>query len=72
MFTKGEYQGKPTLIFKSDEADRYPFSFGKGKAIKLVKALAEEGTHTIVDALIELCGNDVTPDEIEKIKTELK
>ena len=44
----GEYRGNKLLILKRDENDRYPFSFGKGKArlivenFEAIKKFAEE------------------------------
>ena len=29
---RGEFKGKPILVIKRDEADKYPFSFGISKA----------------------------------------
>ena len=34
---KGEYKGKPTLTLRRAEDDRFPFSFGIGKAKLMVK-----------------------------------
>jgi len=34
---KGEYKGKPTLTLRRAEDDRFPFSFGLGKAKLMVK-----------------------------------
>ncbi len=32
-----EYKGKPVLVIKNDENDRFPFSFGMSKARKIVE-----------------------------------
>ena len=32
MVEQSEYKGKPVLILKRDENDKYPFSFGLSKA----------------------------------------
>ncbi len=32
MVERGEFKGKPVLIMKRDENDKYPFSFGLSKA----------------------------------------
>jgi uncharacterized protein YgiM (DUF1202 family) len=32
MIEKTEYKGKPVLVIKRDENDKYPFSFGLSKA----------------------------------------
>jgi len=43
-----EFKGKKVIIIKRDDADQYPFSFGKANAKKIVenfkaiKAFAEE------------------------------
>jgi hypothetical protein len=33
---RGEYKGKPILILKRNEEDKYPFSFGLSKARLIV------------------------------------
>lgn len=33
----GEFKGNKIMIIKKDENDRYPFSFGKGKAKLMVE-----------------------------------
>jgi len=44
----GEYKGNKLLILKRDENDKFPFSFGKGKArlivenMDAIKKFAEE------------------------------
>ncbi len=38
---RGEYKGRPLLVIKRDENDKYPFSFGVGKA-KLILGNLEE------------------------------
>jgi len=38
---RGEYKGKPILVIKRDENDKYPFSFGVSKA-KLILGNLEE------------------------------
>lgn len=50
MIERGEYKGKPLIIIKRDEDDKYPFSFGLGKArlildnIEEIKKFVEENT----------------------------
>lgn len=39
MAEKGEYQGKPILILKRNENDRFPFSFGVSKAKLIMENL---------------------------------
>lgn len=47
---RGEFKGKPLLIIKRDEEDKYPFSFGLSKArlildnIEEIKKFVEENT----------------------------
>lgn len=37
MIEKSEYKGKPILILKRDTDDKYPFSFGLGKAKLIIE-----------------------------------
>jgi len=41
MIERGEYKGKPLIIIKRNEEDKYPFSFGLSKA-KLILDNIEE------------------------------
>ncbi|MCX5696800.1 MAG: hypothetical protein NTU54_02305 [Candidatus Omnitrophica bacterium] len=41
MIEKTEYKGKPVLVIKRDEEDKFPFSFGLHKA-KLILENIEE------------------------------
>lgn len=41
MIERGEYNGKPLIIIKRSEDDKYPFSFGLSKA-KLILDNIEE------------------------------
>jgi len=41
MIEKSEYKGKPIIVIKRDEEDKYPFSFGLSKA-KLILENIEE------------------------------
>lgn len=41
MIEKGEYEGKPLLIIKRDENDKYPFSFGLSKAKLILENIDE-------------------------------
>ena len=38
---RGEYKGKPLLILKRSEEDKYPFSFGVSKAKLILDNLDE-------------------------------
>ena len=44
VIDRGEYRGNPTVSIRKDteEQDRYPFSFGLGKAKLLLQALKQE------------------------------
>jgi len=50
MIERGEYKGKPLIIIKRSEDDKYPFSFGLSKAklilenIEEIKKFVEENT----------------------------
>jgi uncharacterized protein YgiM (DUF1202 family) len=50
MIERSEYKGKPVLVIKRDENDKYPFSFGMTKArmilenIEEIKRFVEENT----------------------------
>ncbi len=48
MIERTEYKGKPVLILKRNEDDKYPFSFGLTKA-KLVVENIEEIKKFIAD-----------------------
>jgi hypothetical protein len=41
MVEKSDYKGKPILILKRNEEDKYPFSFGLGKAKLIIENFAE-------------------------------
>ncbi|MFH0888105.1 MAG: hypothetical protein V1871_02730 [Planctomycetota bacterium] len=41
MVEKSEYKGKPILILKRDEDDKFPFSFGMAKARLILENLEE-------------------------------
>jgi len=38
---KTEYKGQPVIVLKRSEEDRYPFSFGLGKARMILEAIDE-------------------------------
>jgi len=50
MIERSEYKGKPVLVIKRDENDKYPFSFGMTKArlildnIDEIKKFVEENS----------------------------
>ena len=50
MVERGEFRGKPILILKRDENEKFPFSFGLGKArliidnFEEIKKFVEENT----------------------------
>ncbi len=41
MIERGEFKGKPVLILKRNEDDRYPFSFGLSKARLIIENFEE-------------------------------
>ena len=41
MIERGEFKGRPLLIIKMDENDKYPFSFGLSKARLIVENIEE-------------------------------
>jgi len=41
MVERSEFKGKPVLILKRDENDKYPFAFGISKAKMIVENLEE-------------------------------
>ena len=48
MIEKSEYKGKPIIVIKRNEEDKYPFSFGVSKAklildnLEAIKKFVEE------------------------------
>ena len=41
MIERSEYKGKPVLIIKRDENDKYPFAFGLTKAKMIIENIEE-------------------------------
>ena len=41
MIERGEYKGKPLIIMKRNEEDKYPFSFGLSKAKLIIENIDE-------------------------------
>jgi hypothetical protein len=41
MIERTEFKGKPVLILKRDEEDKYPFSFGISKAKLIIENIEE-------------------------------
>ncbi len=41
MIEKGEYKGKPIMIIRRNEEDKYPFSFGVSKAKLMLENIEE-------------------------------
>lgn len=41
MIERSEFKGKPVLIIKRDENDKYPFAFGLSKARLILENLEE-------------------------------
>ena len=38
IIEESEYKGKPLIVLKNDENDRFPFQFGLSKARKIIEA----------------------------------
>lgn len=55
---RSEFKGNEILAF-GPEDDRYPFSFGKGKAAKLVEAIKLNGVDAVVKELFDFVGEEV-------------
>jgi hypothetical protein len=41
MIERGEYKGKPLIVIKRNEEDKYPFSFGISKARMILENIEE-------------------------------
>jgi len=41
MVERSEFKGKPVLIMKRDENDKYPFTFGMSKARLILENIEE-------------------------------
>ena len=41
IIERSEFKGKPMLVIKRDEDDKYPFSFGMSKAKLILENLEE-------------------------------
>ncbi len=41
MIERSEYKGKPLIVIKRSEDDKYPFSFGLGKARLIIENIEE-------------------------------
>ncbi|MFA6217572.1 MAG: hypothetical protein WDL87_08010 [Candidatus Omnitrophota bacterium] len=41
MIERSEFKGKPLIVIKRDEEDKYPFSFGLGKAKLILENIDE-------------------------------
>lgn len=41
MVERSEFKGKPVMIIKRDENDKYPFAFGLSKAKMILENLEE-------------------------------
>jgi len=48
MVEKSEFKGKPIIILKRDEEDKYPFSFGLSKARLILENWPPESSCTAV------------------------
>ncbi len=41
MVERSEYKGKPIMVIKRDEQDKFPFSFGVSKAKMMLENIEE-------------------------------
>lgn len=41
IIERSEFKGKPVLVLKKSEDDKYPFTFGLGKAKLILQAIPE-------------------------------
>ncbi len=41
IFERSEYKGKPMLVLKRNEEDKFPFSFGLTKAKMMLESIEE-------------------------------
>lgn len=64
---KGDYKGSPMVVCQADDADRYPFSFGAGKAAKVLDSIAQHGIIDFVTLLKEVAGSKVSQETLDKV-----
>ncbi len=57
MIERSEFKGRPVLIIRRDENDKYPFTFGLSKA-KLILENYEEVKKFVQDNDMEGAGGD--------------
>lgn len=41
LYERSEFKGKPMLVIKNGEDDKFPFSFGMSKAKKILESIDE-------------------------------
>jgi hypothetical protein len=41
LYEKSEYKGKPVLVIKRNEEEKFPFSFGLAKAKMILESIEE-------------------------------
>ncbi len=41
IIERSEFKGRPMIVIKNDENDKFPFSFGLSKAKKIVENIEE-------------------------------
>jgi len=71
LIQKGEYQGKPTIILANEANERYTFSFGSAKALKLIKAIVEQPKE-FFEALVEITEDELDAETISKLDSIVK
>lgn len=51
----GTYKGQPMVVFGPAD-DKFPFQFQKGKAAKIVEAIAAHGLHQVLESIYTVAG----------------
>lgn len=55
---RDEYRGNPMVVFMADQDDRWPFSFGAGKAARILAAIDELGADKVIAELREIAASN--------------
>ena len=70
MIAKGEYKNNALVVLKKNDEDRFPFSFGKGKAAMLLKALLNE-PKAFVDLMVEVAADEISEEDRRNLQSFL-
>jgi hypothetical protein len=70
IVSKDKFKDSPTLVIKSDENDRWPFSFGPAKAAKLLEAIHEKGMPKMLELMLDVAGDKLDPYIAKELKTQ--